>query len=74
MRSALFPPSTRVGCCRTKEPTVWGSLIARSIYPGRAHLRASSEREPQRDRLGKGVNEHAVDGGHLADEIEVERK
>src|ERR1700722_11462819 len=36
MRSALFPLSIQGGCCRSREPTVWGQVIAWSVYARRA--------------------------------------
>src|SRR5258705_13606233 len=36
MRSALFPLSIQGGCCRSREPTVWGQLIAGSVSTRRA--------------------------------------
>src|ERR1700688_4440082 len=36
MRSALFPLSIQDGCCRSREPTVWGQLIAGNVYARRA--------------------------------------
>src|SRR5258705_8432327 len=32
MRSALFPLSIQDGCYRSREPTVWGQLIAGNVY------------------------------------------
>jgi hypothetical protein len=37
MRSALLPLSIQVGCCRSRQPTVWDQLIAGSVYVRRAH-------------------------------------
>jgi hypothetical protein len=36
MRSALFPLSIQGGCYRFREPTVWGQVIAVSIYTRRS--------------------------------------
>src|SRR5260370_31961212 len=36
MGSARLPLSSQGGCCRSKEPTVWGQLIAGSVYTRRA--------------------------------------
>src|SRR6266403_2801992 len=36
MRSAPLPLSIQGGCCRSREPTVWGQVIAGSVYARRA--------------------------------------
>src|ERR1700730_70535 len=36
MKSALFPLSIQDGCCRSREPTVWGQLIAGNVYASRS--------------------------------------